>query len=330
MMVIPMILGFVSLHAHCYHRRIGLLVGVLLGAVCLLSSACSTRSQPQASAGGPSQPRVVCVHYPLGFLVREIAGDYFDILLPESETGRSPADWRPDSETLGRIQTSDLILLNGAGYAKWVSTVSLPPSKLRNTGRSFADQLLLRPNVLVHRHGPEGEHAHQGYASLTWLDLSYMARQGDAVCEALVSVATDRETEFRSKWQQLRGTLETLDAEFLAQRPALAQSHIVATHPGYEYWLRRYGQQHSLVDLADSTRFSDDQIRQIQELRSDGVQVLLVFPKPPTSEMRDQCSEQNWSWIILETCEAQPDEGDFLQVFRGNLEQLRGALPVPR
>ena len=37
-----------------------------------------------------------------------------------------PAFWKPDDAAIARFQTADLILRNGAGYAKWMKTVSLP------------------------------------------------------------------------------------------------------------------------------------------------------------------------------------------------------------
>ena len=37
-----------------------------------------------------------------------------------------PAFWAPEVETIAAFQAADLILLNGATYAKWLKTASLP------------------------------------------------------------------------------------------------------------------------------------------------------------------------------------------------------------
>jgi hypothetical protein len=36
----------------------------------------------------------------------------------------------PDTETIAAYQAADLILINGADYAKWTTKVSLPRSRL--------------------------------------------------------------------------------------------------------------------------------------------------------------------------------------------------------
>ena len=36
-----------------------------------------------------------------------------------------PAFWQPASEDVTTMQAADLILLNGAGYEKWLPTISL-------------------------------------------------------------------------------------------------------------------------------------------------------------------------------------------------------------
>jgi len=37
-----------------------------------------------------------------------------------------PVNWKPGSEAIARMQSADLVILNGAGYETWLGWVSLP------------------------------------------------------------------------------------------------------------------------------------------------------------------------------------------------------------
>ena len=95
--------------------------------------------------------------------------------------------WSPGPEVVTAYQAADLILLNGAGYAGWVSRVSLPEGKLIDTSASFADRYLTVAEAVTHSHGPEGEHAHEATAFTTWLDPTLALEQAGAIHAALAT-----------------------------------------------------------------------------------------------------------------------------------------------
>ena len=67
--------------------------------------------------------------------------------------GGDPAFWMPDAATIARYQEADLILLNGAGYAGWVSRATLPPGKLVDTSQTFSDRLIRGEGNVAHLGG---------------------------------------------------------------------------------------------------------------------------------------------------------------------------------
>jgi len=87
------------------------------------------------------KPVIYTVNYPLQYFAQRIAGEQADVTLPVP-AGIDPAFWQPDAGTVIAFQQADLILLNGAGYAKWVSRVSLPRRKLVDTSASFSDSYI--------------------------------------------------------------------------------------------------------------------------------------------------------------------------------------------
>ena len=69
----------------------------------------------QASAEDPLT--IYTVNYPLQYFAQRIAGEHAQVIFPGPED-EDPAFWMPDTETIQRYQQADLILLNGAGYAR--------------------------------------------------------------------------------------------------------------------------------------------------------------------------------------------------------------------
>ncbi len=77
----------------------------------------------------PDRLLVFTVNYPLEYFADRLGGDQVEVVFP-APPGGDPAFWSPDPDTIAAYQGADLILLNGAGYAKWLERATLPSSKL--------------------------------------------------------------------------------------------------------------------------------------------------------------------------------------------------------
>ena len=104
-----------------------------LGVSCFVEKDANNESG--ANTDSAARPKLYVVNYPLKYFAERIAGDLADVALPVPKDV-DPAFWMPDTETIGEYQEADLILLNGAGYAKWIQIVSLPLS-LRDIFKLF-------------------------------------------------------------------------------------------------------------------------------------------------------------------------------------------------
>ena len=67
---------------------------------------------------------VYTVNYPLKYFAERIGGPYLKATLP-TPPGQDPVYWTPSIADISAYQQADLILLNGAGYAKWTTKASL-------------------------------------------------------------------------------------------------------------------------------------------------------------------------------------------------------------
>ena len=71
------------------------------------------------------QLTVYVVNYPLQYFAERIGGEHINVVFP-APANVDPAYWMPDAPTIAAYQQADLILLNGARYAKWINKVTLP------------------------------------------------------------------------------------------------------------------------------------------------------------------------------------------------------------
>ena len=108
---------------------------------------------------------VYVVNYPLQYFAERIGGEHIKVVFP-APADVDPAFWMPDLKTISDYQKADLILLNGAGYARWVNKVSLPRFRMVNTSIGFKNQYIEAAEIPTHSHGSEGDHAHAALAFL--------------------------------------------------------------------------------------------------------------------------------------------------------------------
>jgi hypothetical protein len=155
---------------------------------------------------------VYVVNYPLKYFAERIGGDHVKVEFPVP-ADVDPAYWNPDLTNISAFQKADLIVLNGAGYAKWVAKVSLPRSKIVNTSRKFKDRYIFTKEVVTHSHGAGGDHAHEALAFTTWLDLTLAARQAEAIASAMGRKRPELRDTFQSNFEALARDLKGLDQD---------------------------------------------------------------------------------------------------------------------
>ena len=204
-------------------------------AIVILLAVCSA---PAVFAEDKLQ--IYTVNYPLAYFAERIGGDLATVTFP-APPGVDPAFWMPDAETIVAYQTADLILLNGAGYAKWTDKASLPRSRLVNTSKGFKDSYIQNADATSHSHGPGGEHAHGGVAFTTWLDLSQAAQQAEAIARASTRERPEAEERINRNLQSLRGDILKLDERITEITRMSPGRPLLASHPVYQYLARRYG-----------------------------------------------------------------------------------------
>lgn len=267
---------------------------------------------------------VYTVNYPLQYFTQRIAGDHAQVVFP-APLDVDPAFWMPDRKTIGDYQRADLIVLNGAAYARWVSKVSLPRLRQVDTSKAFKNGLIAVKDTVTHNHGPTGEHSHTGTAFTTWLDFYQAVQQAQAIAEALSRKRPEHQADFEKNLAALRKDLMALDLALQQTVAAKPRQRLFASHPVYHYLARRYDLH--IEDMVwESVEMPD--ARQWQQLRLVQENFLadwMLWEKQPLPEIAQQLESMGIGIVVFDPCANRPARGDFLSVMQDNIANLRRA-----
>lgn len=298
----------------------------LCSVACVLAALCGTPPGAQAEDPDSDLLTIYVVNYPLKYFAERIAEGHAKVVFP-APADQDPASWTPGPDTIGAFQKADLILLNGAGYAKWVEKASLPRSRIVDTSAEFRNEYIRIAGATTHSHGSGGEHAHEGAAFTTWLDFDLATRQAGAIGDALDRMRPDLLDEFRSNYAMLAKDLKGIDKsirEIVSKNPS---EPLIGSHPVYEYFSRRYGLNMKSVHWEPEESPSNAQWAELKGILSNHPAKWVVWEGKPMQASVDKLKSAGIGSLVFDPCGNVPDQGDFLSVMRQNVENLKAAFP---
>jgi len=278
-------------------------------------------AEPRA---GEATLSVYVVNYPLAYFAERIGGDDVAVTFP-APPGEDPAYWSPDPETVAAYQGADLILLNGADYAKWVAQASLPSAKLVDTGSAYADRLIALEEVVTHAHGPEGEHAHVGVAFTTWLDPTLAREQARAIAAAFEKARPGQAEDFRERLALLEADLDALDTRLQGAATALGDRPVLFSHPVYQYVQARYGLNGRSVHWEPDAEPSSRDWASLEKVLKDHPAKWMLWEAEPLPAVDSRLEELGVTSVVFDPCGRVPSAGDFLSVMRKNAGRVESA-----
>lgn len=283
-----------------------------------IAFACLPWTESQA------QPTVHVVNYPLQYFAERIGGEQVKVvfLAPGDE---DPAFWKPDVNTIAAFQAADLILINGAGYARWIRTASLPKSRILNTSRRFETDYIELEDTAMHSHGPSGEHSHAGTAFTTWLDFRRAAQQAQAVMDGLSRLLPEHEDTFAQRYSELEQDLLALDERLYAVVSAQRTQPLLASHPVYQYLARRYGLNLQSVLWEPDVMPDAGQWEALQSVLQTHAATWMLWEGNPLPVVAEKLQALGVESLVFDPCGNTPAQGDFLSVMQQNVARLQQA-----
>jgi len=296
---------------------------IVIALTFLLAGCGDNDSGKAAPIAEETTPRLVIytVNYPLAYFAERIGGDLVEVVFP-APADEDPAFWSPHAATVAAYQGADLILLNGAGYAKWVDRATLPASRLVDTGAAFTDRLIEMESVTTHSHGPEGEHEHGGWAFTTWLDPILAIQQAQTVAAAITALRPEHKQAIQARTEELESALLNLDGRLSMATEIVGDEPLVFSHPVYQYLIRRYELNGVEVHWEpDETPDGHAWDHLEQELESHPAEWMLWEGEPFQSTVAD-LEDIGIGSLLFDPCGNAPETGDYLTVMEANVGAL--------
>jgi zinc transport system substrate-binding protein len=267
---------------------------------------------------------VYTVNYPLAYFAERIGADQVEVVFP-APADVDPAYWMPDKSTITAYQQADLVLLNGANYAKWIAKVSLPRSKTVDTSRKFKERYIYASEKTTHSHGATGAHAHESLAFTTWLDLSLAKLQAEAIYKALVRKRPSAEMEFKVNFQALSDDLARLHSrikEIVGRDPGRA---LLGSHPVYDYLSAGYGINLRSVHWEPDEVPTVSQWNDLNHILEEHKAQYMLWEGEPLPGSTAELNARGITSVIFSPCGNRPGNGDFMPVMQQNIINLKQA-----
>ncbi|MEE2775213.1 MAG: metal ABC transporter substrate-binding protein [Acidobacteriota bacterium] len=298
----------------------------VLAIAALLALGCGGETAVESDTPAATGPlSVYTVNYPLAYFAERVGGEMAEVHFP-APAGIDPAHWSPSAEEIGGYQQADLVLLNGAGYAEWTETAALPRARLIDTSYDFERPFIMRDQAVTHSHGPMGEHSHREMASTVWLDPTNAASQASFIAKTFAAVRPDHAAAFEQRRAALVADLEAIDADFASILESRIDTEVLASHPLYDYFARRYRLDLTAVTWEPHEAPTAEMWAYLDELHDETGATWMIWDGEPLAETRSGLDERGLKVVVLDPLSNRPESGDFLTVLRGNVESLRSAL----
>lgn len=267
---------------------------------------------------------IYTVNYPLAYFAERIAGDQAMVIFP-APVDVDPAFWQPDLETIRDYQQADLILLNGAGYAKWVSKTSLPRLRTVDTSKNFSGQLIKSESGIKHSHGSGDTHSHAGTAFTTWLDMSQAVKQAGAIADALKRKRPQQSKLFEQNLQELEKDLLNLDAQITAVAKKKPSLPLLASHPVYQYLAKRYQLNLQSVMWEPGEVPDEAQWQALKDMQVTRQANWMLWEAEPNTVTATRLKSLGINSLVYQPIGNKPVSGDFISVMRNNQVNLQQA-----
>ena len=203
--------------------------------------------------------------------------------------------------------------------------MSLPRSRVVNTSAAIEDQFIVTESI-THSHGDGGEHSHEGLASYVWLDPVLAIAQADAIASAVIARDLGAAQDVEARLDMLRSELTELDAMAQEVLSSVQDVTIVATHPRYQYFARRYGLSVISLEWEAGAMPGDDAISELAQIVEENDARILIWEAEPPVAAIEAAQSLGLQSVVFNPWASQGAAGSFLDAYKTAVSGIAGAM----
>lgn len=266
---------------------------------------------------------VTASFYPLYFFAQQIGKDKVNVnsITPASA---EPHDYEPTSQQIARIETSNLLILNGGSLEAWGNKIKddvqgknvlvveagqgLTTKQIQENGKTIID-----PHV--------------------WLDPILAKQEVEKIKQGFEQLDPQNKTYYETNATTFEYKLDQLDQEYKAGLKSCVQKDIVTSHAAFGYLAARYGlNQIAIAGVSPDAEPSPQKLAEITNIvKQKHINVIffesLVSPKLSQTVAKETGAQT----MVLDPIEGvTPDElktgQNYLTLMHQNLINLQQAL----
>jgi len=243
--------------------------------------------------------------------------------------GVEPHNFEPRSQDLMLIQSSDVLIYNGAGMEPWLEDVlkAVDPSKLLAVNASSGADLI--PASEEPAHSAEDSHGHdQGVDPHLWLSLKQAAVEAGNIKDAFIQADPANKAAYESNYQDFTQQLEALYNEYKPKFDAAPSKFFVTGHAAFGYFCRDFGlQQLSVEGLFAEGEPTVKQLSDLIEFSKEH-KVTTIFTEALVSPAISEtlAKEVGAKVVPIYTISSSEDDLSYLERMKLNLERVYAAL----
>ena len=297
---------------------------MLFGILIMMSiTSCRNTETSEKETKTNEKLKVFAVNYPLYYFAERIGGQFIDLISP-IPNDVDPAYWVP-SQSLEDIQQCDLILANGADYAKWMEKVSLSSAKVVNTSEAFNESFIKIEEGSTHSHGTTGEHVHYRYAFTTWLDFKIAIGQAEEIKNALIKKSPQHRDFFSANFEALKSELIDFDKSMVQIGARFQDQTLYASHPVYQYLGEAYRLEIISEHWEPGEMPSREQWDDFKKNFEQHPSTIMLWEGEPSDKVTTSLLELGIRSIVFNPCGNTPSEGDFMSVMKHNIKGFKSS-----
>lgn len=299
------------------------ILGVVLGVVVIGLFTLAIKNNNGTPAISSHKPQVVASFYPLYFFASQIAGDKADVT-NITPAGAEPHDYEPTAQDIARMETSDVLVLNGGGLEAWGNDVrtNINPAKtiIVTAGEGLTTQEVVE----------DGEKIVDPHV---WLSPVLAEQMVDKIEGALAKTDPTNASYYQSNAEALKSKLGVLDGEYKQGLAVCKEKNIITSHAAFGYLASTYGlNQIPIAGLSPDAEPSPKQLADITKFAKDNHIKYIFFESLVSPKLSQTIAAE----VGAQTLVSSPLEGltndeiasgkDYFTEMRNNLANLKIAL----
>lgn len=299
------------------------------------STGCSNKNKNEND-----KPVIYTSFYAIYDFTKRIAGDKIDVQNIISP-GVEAHHWEPSASDIKKLETADMLIINGVGFEGWVDkiTTSLSNKELQIIDTSKDVELIEVDSGETHshddhdEHDDEHDHSHGEYDPHIWTSLNNAIKQMENIKDALSAFDEENKDYYEANFNEQKEKFLELDAEFKIASENFEPKTLIVSHKAFGYLCKDYNlEQIALRGISAENEPDAGTLAEIvKTIREKNVNSIFYeeFINPKVSEtVANEVGAKLYVLSPAETISQEQIENgeDYLTVMRKNLETLKEAL----